>query len=541
MRQTEEHLEILELLGIMNGVVAITKADLVDEEWMMMVEEEVKERLSSTILAGSPIIPVSSVTGFGLDRLTSALEAQVDKASERAAEPASRLYIDRAFNMTGQGVVVTGTLLGGDVAEGSRLELMPGGFQVKVKRLEVHDSEVAVACRGQRVAMNLAGTDKQQVERGMVLVNPGWLTATTLIDTECVMLECASPVEHNQRLRLHIGTLEVLARARVPKQAHDGRIFLQLETEGLICPARGDRFVLRSYSPQTTLAGGRVIMTDPPRRKIGTEQEASGMAELAGEPYRALAELIRCEARKAGFAALPQEPDKLRRIVYMAEEGFSSAIEEAILKESLIKLEGEGFLLYLDKASYDKSLDALLGALTVHHKEHPMRKGMPREEARQKVLPGLDRKLAQAIFSSYAKQGLLALSGEHLALMDHKVALNTRQEELAERMTELFLNAGMSPPDFSASLQQLGKEAGPVSEYLVDEGVLVKATPDVVFHKETVIKAIEVAGGFGGAFTAAMLRDALGTSRKYAIALLEWMDASDLTQRSGDTRTLRKK
>ncbi|HOS49813.1 MAG TPA: selenocysteine-specific translation elongation factor [Bacillota bacterium] len=540
MRQTEEHLEILELLGICRGVVAVTKADLVEKDWLEMVEEEIRDRLQSTRLSSAPIVPVSSVTGAGIKELVARLDEVASEALERVKEPASRLYVDRCFSMTGQGTVVTGTLLGGPIAEGDRLELLPPGKTVRVKKVEVHDEQVQKAYRGQRVAMNLAGTDRDDVERGMALASEGWLSPTSLVDAEVTMLSGSPPIEHNERLRLHIGTVEAIARARVPKQPQGGVALIQLEVEERICPARGDRFILRSYSPQTTLAGGRVVMVLPPRRKVSSDEEAGSIARLASaDAGIMLAELIRSSARAKGAKALPIEEQALRKQAYMSEEAFSSAFGKAEEEGLLFAIEAEGMRYLMDAGSYDFLAEGLQEALSSYHAEHPLRKGMPKEEARQKAMPWLDRKQAGALLALEAAKGRIAQSGERVRLMTHEVRLSEKQQAAARKLEDSFKQNLLSPPDLDELIRTPGENLSQVADYLVGEGILVRASSEVTFHKDAVDMAIKAASSFEGQFTAAMLRDALGTSRKYAIALLEWMDAEELTQRSGDFRKFR--
>ena len=542
MQQTEEHLEILGLLGIKQGIVALTKSDLVDDEWLAMVEEEVKERLKGTSLSGAPVIPVSSVTGAGIESLMSALETAASQAAERKAEPACRLYIDRAFVLTGQGTVVTGTLLGGNIREGDRLELLPAAVQVKAKKVEVHDKPVQIAERGQRVAFNLTGAEKSEVERGMVLATPGWLEPTGIFDAEVRMLDPKEHIEHNQRLRLHIGTSEVICRARVPKQeGAAGSFSIQLELEGRIALARGDRFVLRTYSPARTIAGGKVAFAAPPRRKIGSPAEAESIRVLSGEGPEMLGEIIRVAARRKGCGAWPMEPDELRRMAYLTEEAFDRIAGRGLHEGNLMRLAWEGSSYIMDAKSMGQMAAYVEQALSSYHAVHPLKRGMPKEEARQKAFPAMDRKRAAALMDGIIEMGGIRADGEALRLPAHEARLGEKQLAMANSIEAMFKSQLMAPPDLQDVVKAMGPESEPVIDYLVDAGTLVKASSEVSFHRDAVDAAIRAASSFEGQFSAAMLRDALKTSRKYAIALVEWMDAQDLTQRSGDLRVMRKK
>ncbi len=542
MRQTEEHLEILELLGIKEAVVALTKSDLVDEEWLLMVREDIQDRLSGTPLAASAIIEVSAMTGSGLDALLSELDNAAQRAAGRAAEPASRLYIDRAFTITGHGTVVTGTLLGGSVSEGDKLELLPSMKQVRVKQAEVHDERTQVAEKGQRVALNLAGTDKVEFERGMALASPGWLEPTSLIDTEVIMAPGAPEIGHGDRLRLHIGTSEVICRARVPRCQPGGALYIQLETEAPIFPARGDRFVLRTYSPQQTIGGGTVLLAAAPRRKVGSGDEAMGIAEMSPGNPGCLGALSRAISRKeagADAASWPVEEGLFARKAYIAREGLRAAVAAGGSGLVALKSDDAQDVFYMDSDGFARASEEAASVLSGFHREHPLRRGMPKEELRQKVTPVADRKGAGALFAALTASGRFASSSDLIWLSSHEVRLDEKSAATALALERAFSSELLAPPDAEEALKAQGPGSPKVMEYLLDQGILVKASSDVTFHRDAVAAALKAAASFEGPFTAALLRDALGTSRKYAIAMLEWMDSKEYTQRSGDTRTLK--
>ena len=542
MRQTEEHLEILELLGISEAVVALTKSDLADEEWLLMVREDIESRLAGTRLAASAIVEVSALTGSGLDVLLMELDKAAARADGRAGEPASRIYIDRAFTITGHGTVVTGTLLGGNVAEGDKLELLPSMKQVRVKQAEVHDARTQLAERGQRVALNLAGTDKIELERGMALASPGWLEPTSLIDAEVRRAPGAPGIEHGDRLRLHIGTSEVICRARVPKGQPEGSMFIQLETETPIFPARGDRFVLRTYSPQQTIGGGTVLLAAAPRRKVGSGSEARNIADMEPGNPACLSALSRAISRKeagADAAFWPVEEGLFSKRAYMGRERLRAAAEAKGSGLVLLKADESQDAFYMDDVRFGNALQEAAAVLSGFHKDHPLRRGMPKEELRQKISPSADRKAAGALFAGFIASERFVASSDLIWLAGHEVRLDDKSSAMASELERAFAKELLQPPDPEEVLKAKGPGSSKVMEYLLDQGILVKASSDVTFHKDAVTAALKAAARFEGAFTAALLRDALGTSRKYAIAMLEWMDSKEYTQRSGDTRALK--
>lgn len=282
------------------------------------------------------------------------------------------------------------------------------------------------------------------------------------------------------------------------------------------------------------------MMVLPPRRKVSSDEEAGSIARLASaDAGIMLAELIRSSARAKGAKALPIEEQALRKQAYMSEEAFSSAFGKAEEEGLLFAIEAEGMRYLMDAGSYDFLAEGLQEALSSYHAEHPLRKGMPKEEARQKAMPWLDRKQAGALLALEAAKGRIAQSGELVRLMTHEVRLSEKQQAAARKLEDSFKQNLLSPPDLDELIRTPGENLSQVADYLVGEGILVRASSEVTFHKDAVDMAIKAASSFEGQFTAAMLRDALGTSRKYAIALLEWMDAEELTQRSGDFRKFR--
>ncbi len=376
----------------------------------------------------------------------------------------------------------------------------------------------------------------------MALASPGWLESTGLIDVEAVLAEGAEPVLHNERLRLHIGTSEVICRARVPKDQPEGRMFMQLETEEPVFPARGDRFILRTYSPSVTVAGGRVLCAKPPRRKVGSEKETASLVRLASKDRdESLNELIRTVSRaECGSDCIwPVEETLLKRSAYMLPEDFDAAFKAGGNDGAAVMLELEGSTYFLDRGSYIDALSGLKKMLSDFHAQFPLRKGMPKEEIRQKLMPKADKKQAMALFARISSAGEVRSSVDLLWLPGHSAVLTEEQRKTADAMEAAFRKDLFTPPDLVGAISVAGKGASQIADYLVGEGVLVKVSSEVAFHKDAVAAALKEASKFEGQFTAAMLRDALGTSRKYAIAMLEWMDSQEYTQRSGDNRTLR--
>lgn len=529
MPQTREHLEILHLLGVRSGVVALTKADLVEGDWLSLVAEEVGQCLAGTGLAGAPCLPVSAVTGQGLEALKAALAVAVPATALRDAEGFARLPVDRSFSVSGFGTIVTGTLLAGRVRPEDRLELLPGGQVVRVRQVQVHGRKVEMAEAGQRVALNLAGLERAQVARGHVLAAPGSLAAAEQVAVKLGLLPSAPrPLENGQRLRFHTGTSEVIGRLLLLDReslAPGETAFALFKGEEPLAAARGDRFIMRGYSPVTTLGGGTVVEAGR-RFKRYNPRGLEELAALASGGRREVAEAILAEGR-------PLTREVLARRAGVPWEALASDVAQ---------LEARGRVVLLgDQLLAGPACRALeegaLGFLRDYHRRHPLRRGAPREALRAAAWPRLEARTAQALLQRMAAAGLLRTEQETVALADHQVLLTPAQEARRAVLEDAFRGGGMAPPP---PPENPGEEAE-VFQLLLDQGVLVKMEEGIFFHRE----ALEAAAAAvrrhleaTGSLTMAELRDLLGTTRKFAVPLGEYFDRIRLTRRVGDLRRL---
>ncbi len=543
MPQTLEHLDILQLLGVREGVVAITKADLAeDDEWLELVVEDVRETLAGTSLAEAPVIPVSARTGRGLDELVAAMDQAVGRAVLGGEEWSfARMPIDRVFAIPGHGTVVTGTLTAGRIKPGDRLELLPSGSMVRVRQVQVHDATVEEAVRGQRVALNLAGVDRNQIERGMAIAEPGMMEPSAMFDVELVLLESADPIKHGERLHLYVGTAEVLCRARTigTDQAGPGQlVFAQLELEEEIAAARGDRFIVRTYSPMKTAGGGRILASSRGRRRRFREETMREFKILSAGDDSALAgffasRIVSERSAPASFSdvarAMCAEPARVRDILEEgAAQGWAVAFGDSPDGRS-----------YMPRDDWDRVMAVIARALSDYHSSEPLRAGMAREELRTRIMPSWDGKAFSMLVARAAEDGLIEERGTAVALPTHVVSLNSEQQRARERLEAAYLSSLMSPPERSQALAEGIPQA--ILDYLIDLGVLVRVGPELLFHRDALSRAVEIArelGAGGRQFTAAQFRDACGNTRKYAVALLEYLDANRITVRIGDERVL---
>lgn len=542
MPQTEEHIDILQLLGVREGVVAITKADLVDDdEWMELVVEDVKERLASTFLANAPIICVSAATRTGLDTLLAAIDSAVGRAVLQEEWSFTRLPIDRVFAISGHGTVVTGTLTGGEVKPGDKLELLPAGKSVRVRQVQVHDSAVDEAVRGQRVALNLAGIDRGNIERGMVLAKPGMIEPARIFDAELTLLESADVIEHGERMHLHIGAAEAVCRVRTI--GTDGacpgdRVFVQLELEEEIAATRGDRFIVRTYSPMKTAGGGRVLAVSRGRQRRFKEETLHWFETLSGDDESAIARLFASSiiAQKSA----PASAFDVARAMCADPEHVRDIFEEGVALGWAVAFgESPGTRTYMPRDDWDKATDAIIKALSEYHRREPLRAGMAKEELRTRTMSSWDGKPFSMLIAAAARDGLIEERGTLVALPWHTVSLSPKQRDEAERLEAAYSSSLMSPPERDQALA--GETSEAILDYLIDEGILVRVGPELLFHRDALSRAVEVArslGEGGKPFTAAQFRDACGNTRKYAVALLEYLDSNRITVRVGDERIL---
>ncbi len=519
MPQTREHLAILDLLGVPGALVALTKIDLIDDpDWLTLVSEEIRDALALTTFAQSEIVPVSAATGQGIPRLIERLTALLADLPPRPAFGSPRLPIDRAFSISGFGTVVTGTLLGGSLRVGDEVELQPYGLRGRVRGLQSYKQAVEVAQPGSRVAVNLSGIDRQSVARGDVLTTPGALTPTTLIDAHFRHLrDAARPLRHNAEVRFFSGAADATAHLRLiadeslPPGAES---WLQLRLDRPLALARGDRFILRL--PGSTIGGGVIVEPHPARRwkRMQPQVIAALERKLRGSPAERIAQA----------AVQPLKRDDLRAIT----DEVDAALREALDGGLLIALPDGA---YWSAESAQAALTRMTDALAAYHRAQPLRAGMPREELRSRV--GLKPVTFGALLDM---QDQMVADGALLRLRDHAIHFDAAQSARIERLRAKIAESPYTPPSVAEAVQTVGED---LLRALIDLGELVQVQPDVIFsravYEEMVGAVFELIDANGG-IAAGALRDRFGTSRKYAIGLLEYLDALGETRREGDLR-----
>lgn len=542
MPQTREHLDICRLLGVRRGLVVLTKIDMVDAEWLELVTEDVAEYVSGTFLEGAPIIPVSSVTGQGIEELKQALAALVGELAEQSSAGLFRLPVDRVFTMKGFGTVITGTAIGGVVRVGQEITVYPRGLAAKVRGLQVHNAEVNEARRGQRTAVNLQGVEKAQVERGDVLATSGGLQPSLWLDLEVQTLaSMARPLKHRAPIRLHTGAAEVLGRVLLLDRDELGpgqEALAQVRLEAPVAVMAGDHYVLRSYSPVTTIAGGVILHPHPGRRRRG---RAEVMADLKVLQRGSPRERVMVHARQAGAAGLTAA--ELPRLMGLGPKELEGLAAEMLSAQELVRYDKEGGRMVAG-AVQEELAGRLREMLADYHRANPLKPGMPREELKNRLIPGGEAKLFAHLLRRLEGEGAVVSEKDLLRLAEHRVKLAGQDKALRESWARIYLEAGLTPPYFKELTGEVDPaQARQVLGVLVNDGVLVKIKEDLYYHaqalaeiKRRLVEHLQE----HGRINAAQFKELTGLSRKYLIPLLEHFDTSQLTMRVGDERVLRK-
>ncbi|MCG0238118.1 MAG: selenocysteine-specific translation elongation factor [Firmicutes bacterium] len=535
MPQTREHLDILQLLAIRKGLIAITKVDLVDRELLELVQEDIRAAVAGTFLEGAPMVPVSAVTGEGIPELVAHLDRLLEETEPKDTTAFARLPIDRAFVVPGFGTVVTGTLVAGTIRVGDRLELLPQGLEVRVRGLQVHGEPVEEVQAGQRVAANLVGVNREQVRRGNVLAAPGALRPTETFAARLQLLPSwPRPLRHGERVHLHTGTSEVVGRVLLldRDELHPGQeAYIQFRSEAPLVVGRGDRYIIRSYSPVHTMGGGAVI--DPHGRY--RRKNPRDLEELRARESGGAAGVVAQTLARSG--PVPLALGELSRQAGIPPEPLEKELRELEAQGEVRSLEG-GY--WIHRRGYGEFVAAARTYLEDYYRQYPLRVGVPKEEFRRKVVPGADARGFAAVLAAAVAVGDLALDRDRVALPGREVRPGPEEARALERLEAEVRAGGFSPPTVAELTERLGRrDVEELVLYLQEKGRVVRLASDFVIHAEHLAEARERVRAFlqaHGRMTVAEFRDLLQTSRKYALPLLEHFDTARWTRRVGDDR-----
>ncbi|GAB6273516.1 MAG: selenocysteine-specific translation elongation factor [Peptococcaceae bacterium] len=535
MPQTREHMDIIQLLQVKHGVIALNKIDLVDEEWLALVREEVREFLASTGLKDAPLVEVSAVTGKGLAELRSALnQAAVFCRQEKKSVDYGkvRLPIDRVFSVAGFGTVVTGTLWSGLISPGDNLTIMPPEIPVRVRGLQVHGESVAAAKAGQRVAVNLSGVEKSDIVRGHVLASPKVFFPSNRFDARLFLLPHANKaLKHRARVRLYLGTAEVLGRVRLldREELHPGETaYIQMELEEIMVALKNDRFIIRSYSPILTIGGGTVIDPGSPRHKR-RRPEILQMLELKdhGTPE----EIVMSYLIKQAALLTLKELSTPKEIIF------------ALTAAGKIKvITGDNQEYFVVTIIYHSWVEKIKAHLQFFHRQYPLREGCPREDLRARFFSSFSPRLFQFLLRTMAQENIIKLSGQAVALAGFIPQLAGEQQKIVRQIENIYQERACQPPSWPELVKQMGmneNQAQELREFLFRQGTLIKITDELYFHGvvfNQIKKLIKNYLQEKKEISISEARDLLNTSRKYVLPLFEYLDREHLTLRVGDKR-----
>jgi len=544
MPQTREHFEICRLMGIRKGLVAINKADLVDDEWIEMVKLDVSEMVRGTFLEGAPMMPVSAITGRGVTELRQAIVELAKNVEAKPDRGVFRMPVDRNFSMKGFGTVVAGTVLSGHVHVGDTLELLPQKREVRVRGIQRHNQKLETLGLGERAALNLQGLERAAVARGNVLATPGYYTPTSSFNAALYLLKSVDkPLRNLASLKLHIGTAEVMCRVALldTKELAPGQdALVQVRADEPVVCDWNDHYVIRTFAPQQTIGGGVVLEANPSKERRFDEDVVKRLRALrTGEAGSVLEQYLlkhRFDAKTLAQAA---------KDLALADADAKEMLDLLLATSRARKLEFEGKEFLVHEKMVGEARAALVATLVQFHKENPLRLGLKRPELRTKAARNFSSPLFEAVLASLLSENQVGLDDDRVRLASHQIKLGPALQKEYDRLDRLFLERGFAPPSFEEALAGVEKKlAQQVRVALLESGRLVDVGESVVLHRDAVASAEQKVRALFARkpeLTASEIRQELGTTRKYLIPLLNYLDSRGITQRKGEVRILKQK
>jgi len=542
--QTREHFDILKLLGIRLGAVALTKSDLVDAARIAELTATVRNFVRGSFLAEAPILPVSAVTGAGIAEVKATLQELGLRVAPRPDSGVFRMPVDRVFTMPGFGTVAAGTILSGAVRAGDRIEIYPEGLKTRVRGLQVHKSKADVSGIGKRTALNLQDVRKEDLRRGQVAAAEGSLVPTARLDARLDVLESAGrDIKHRERVRLHIGTDEVMARLAIlggQTVAPGASSPVQIVLERPIVALPGDRFVIRSFSPLVTIGGGHVLDASPGKHKRFSGRVLEGLGKLGGTARDAVEQMF------VQSGGTPQGVHEIALKLGRREPEVAEVVADLLSDGSLIAIVRERPEKFLHKTVYTQLSDELVAGVRAYFGTNPFRPTMPFSDVRVEFLKESDAPTLKFILDELIGKGVLYRKEAEIGLVGREARANPVEDELRARVEGVFRSARFSAPLEDEVYSRLDLNLTlfkKTLDSLIRDGRLVRLAPKVTYHREALEAAREAVADLierRGSVTIAELRDRLNLSRKYAQAILEYFDKTGITKRVEDRHVLAK-
>jgi selenocysteine-specific elongation factor len=545
MPQTREHLAILDLLQVQGGVIALTKIDMVEDlEWLDLVEEDIRRVLMGTVLENAPIVRVSARKKIGIPELLLAISACLADRPPRVDHGRPRLPVDRVFTISGFGTVVTGTLIDGVLRVGDDIEILPRGLRGRVRGLQTHKQKEEIAIPGSRTAVNISGVNIDQIERGNLIAHPNQYKITGRFDAQVQMLpDVSASLRHNMEVKLFVGAAEILARIRllgIEELIAGEEGWVQIETNQPVVVVRGDRYILRRPSPGETLGGGAVLDPHPRRRYKRFSQDTISRLEAlqAGTP----AEILLQTLLVLGVSPLKEVVSRSS----LDAENLSLALDELTASGDLVYLEPKSKdakpaasnTLVASRAYWQQITLKSLYEIELYHRANPLRRGMPREELKSRLK--LSPRVFTALINSLTSSQVIEENGPLVNIPGHEIRYNSKQKLGIEALLARFDGNPYMPPTVKECQDAVGAD---VYQALLDQATLIQVAPEVVFSSEgfsEMLNQVRELLELQGTLTAAQVRDHFNTSRRYALAFLEYLDEEGITIREGDVRRLRR-
>lgn len=543
MPQTKEHIDILQLLGVKKSIVVLTKKDLVDDEWTEMIKGDIREYLKNTEFKNSPIIEFSSKTKEGIQQLVDEIDKAVEDVEVKDREGHFRLAVDRSFSVSGFGTVVTGTILSGAVAIGDEVAINPKGINAKIRNIQIHEKNVEFGEAGQRCALNITGISKGEVGRGDIVCSPDTISPAYMVDIKIKYLDSNEKnLENRQRIKVYHGTSEIIGRVILLdkeelKPGEEGYAQLRLESE--LCGQKDDKIVLRNYSPMTTIGGG--IILDPNSKKAkrfnGNYIESLNMREGSS-----IENII--ENTVLGISEqLPKKEDILKSVGKNIEN-ISEILDKLLKDKKIMKIQVGDDVLYFHNKFFRKKSEEIYKLLNEFHKNNPLKVGMIKEEVRSKMFSNKVKQKVYKEFVSLMENRNVICQGETtMALKEFSIKLTKEQKRIKELILQKYKDGRFQTPKIQDVIvsEKDKKECNVIYSMLIEQGELVKLPEDVVMHKECLKDATNKVVEFlniNKSITLVQTKDILNTSRKYLVAIMEYLDNNKITKRVEDRRVL---
>ena len=539
MPQTKEHLDILSLLKIEKGIIVITKSASVDEEWLELVKEDIREKVEGTFLENSEIIAVDSIEGTGIHELINKIDKLTEETESRDINAPARMPVDRIFTIVGFGTVVTGTLTEGKISVEDILEILPQQVKVRIRNIQVHGQSVGTAYAGQRVAINLANVKLEDIERGQVLAQTDSIEPTMMIDAKLNLLkDIPRAIKNRDRVRIYHGATEVLARVTLLNK-EEGKagesIYVQFRLEEITAVKKGDHLVIRYYSPMETLGGAIVIDANPKKHNRFDENVVRDLAAREqGSPEEIIEKQIDIHSKEFPDISF------IAKLTAQQLNDIKSSVSDLADKNKILVLGNDNVI---HRNYYENIREQLINLLSVYHKSNPLKLGMLKEEVRSRLFPGNKSRSIDILMDVFVENKIVKIEDKFISLYDFEVEFSPIHKKIQEQLEHIYLQKQYATPKFEDIVDAIEFERNDIEQVFdsILGNTLIRLNQEVVFH----VKSYEDAKAElidhinkNGNITLSQFRDILGTSRKYAVALLEYFDNEKVTKRIGEERVL---